>query len=146
MHVMNRFRVFTYLCLLFVVPFLRAQDDDDPKKKKTGPPMVDGLKALKHADPKVRYRAAHTLAELGPLAKFALPELREMLEDKNPMVRLKAAEALWKIDKTPSVTLMPILLAALKDKEPSVRAAAPPVIVLFGAKATPATACALGSN
>ena len=135
---MNRYRIFTYLCLLFVVPFLRAQDDDDPKKKKIGPPMIDGLKALKHDDPKVRYRAAHTLAELGPLAKFALPELREMLEDKNPMVRLKAAEALWKIDKTPSATLMPVLLQALKDKDHGVRSEAPRVIALLGAKAKPA--------
>ena len=132
---MNRYRIFTYFCLLLFVPLLRAQDDDDPKKKKTGPPMVDGLKALKHADPKVRYRAAHTLAELGPLAKFALPELRELLEDQNPMVRLKAAEALWKIDKTPSATLMPVLLQALKDKDHGVRADAPRVIALLGAKA-----------
>jgi HEAT repeat protein len=121
------------LCLLLVVPLIRAQGDD-PKTKK-GLPMVDGLKALKHADPKVRYRAAQTLGDLGPLAKFAVPELRETLQDKHPMVRIKAAEALWKIEQTPGAILMPILLEALKHKEPSVRAAAPRVIALLGTKA-----------
>jgi HEAT repeat protein len=85
----------------------------------------------------VRYRAAQTLAQLGPLAKFAVPDLRDVLEmDKHPMVRIKAAEALWKIEKTSTTILMPVLLASMKDKDAGVRAAAPPVIALFGAKAT----------
>ena len=75
--------------------------------------MVDGLKALTHADYKVRYRAAHTLAELGPAAKFAAPALREALADKHALVRMKVAEALWKIEQTPTVTLLPVLLKAL---------------------------------
>ena len=134
---MKRFCLLTCLVPALIVSVIHAQVGDDTKKK-TGPPMVDGLKALKHPEAMVRYRAIQTLIDRGALAKFAVPELREMLTDKHGQVRVKAAEALWKIDKTPSATLMPVLLAALKDKDASVRAAAPPVIVLFGAKAKPA--------
>ncbi|MSQ94434.1 MAG: HEAT repeat domain-containing protein [Gemmataceae bacterium] len=131
---MNLCRLVPLVALIVLVPLLRAQDDDDPKKKKAGT-IPEGLKALQHPDPKVRYRAADTLAQLGPLAKFAVPELKEALKDKHPMVRVKVAEALWKIDQTPAGTLMPVLLQALKEREPSARAAAPPVIALLGAKA-----------
>jgi HEAT repeat protein len=67
-----------------------------------------------------------------------VPELRECLKDKSPIVRVKAAEALWKIDRIPAVTLLPVLLDALKDKDANVRAAAPPVIALFESKAASA--------
>jgi HEAT repeat protein len=128
-------RLLPAVLLLAVIPMSRAQEEKEPKKKD-GLPMVDGLKALKHADPKVRYQAAQTLGQLGPVAKFAVPDLREALADKHPLVRVKAAEALWRIEKTSTTILMPVLLAAMKDKEARVRAAAPPVIALFGAKAT----------
>lgn len=130
---MNLRRALPVAFVLLIVPFLGAQPQADPKKKK-GPPELEGLKALKHADPKVRYRAAQTLADLGPLAKFALPELTEALKDKHPMVQIKVAEALWKIDQTPSATLMPVLLEVFKHKEPEVRAAVPRVIALIGGK------------
>src|ERR1022692_1095711 len=129
---MNSFRIVACFLPIVLVSVLHAEDGKD---KKTGPPMVDGLKALKHPDAAVRYRAVQTLNDLGPLAKFAVPDLREMLADKHPQVRVKAAEALWKIDKTPSVVLLPVLLQALKDKDKSARAAAAPVIALLGAKA-----------
>src|SRR5688572_17918596 len=104
--------------LLCIVPISAAQDEPD---KKSLPP--DGLKALTHPDASVRYEAAILLARLGPTAKFAVPELRKALEDKNGFVRVKAAEALWKIDKTGPTTLLPVLLAALKDPNPQLRAA-----------------------
>ena len=75
------------------------------------------------------------MAELGPLAKFVAPELREALQDKNALVRVKVAEALWKIEQTPALVLLPVLLDAMKDKEAGVRAAAPPVLALLGSKA-----------
>ena len=131
--------------MILLMPALPAQKGDDLKKKKPDP-VPEGLKALQHPDAKVRYKAAQTLAELGPLAKFAAPELREALKDKNAAVRVKVAEALWKIDKTPSTVLLPVLLQAIKDKDPGVRAAAPPVIALLGAgakKALPALVDAL---
>jgi HEAT repeat protein len=138
---MTRLPLILFLTLFLLIPFVGAQD---PKTKK-GPPLPDGLKALSHPDAKVRYRAAQTLADLGPLAKFALPELTELLKDKNMHVRVKAAEALWKIDKTPSVTLLPILLQAIKDKDAGVRAAVPSVIALLGVKAKPALPALVGA-
>ncbi len=131
---MPLFRLLPLLGVLVFIPLVRAHQEDDPKKKK-GSTVPDGLKALQHPDPKVRYRAAETLAQLGALAKFAVPELKDALKDKHPMVRVKAAEALWKIDQTPVATLLPVLLQAMKDKDANVRAAAPPVIALLGAKA-----------
>lgn len=108
----------------------RAQEE-----KKKGPQTPEGLKALQHPDAKVRYRACATLARLGPLAKFAVPELREALHDAHPVVRVKAAEALWKVEKTSARILLPVLLNALKDKNAEARAAAPGVIALLGTKA-----------
>ncbi|MBI2808461.1 MAG: HEAT repeat domain-containing protein [Planctomycetes bacterium] len=126
--------------ILFVLftPALSAQTGGDPKKKKGTTEPPDGLKALQHPDWRVRYRAAETLSKLGPLAKFAVPQLRDALKDKNTVVRVKAAEALWKINSTSPKTLLPILTQALKDKDATARAAAPAVIALLGAKAKPA--------
>lgn len=127
-------RHFLLLAMIALLPMARAEQGEDPKKKKPDT-VPEGLKALQHPDDKVRYRAAQTLADLGPAAKFAAPELREALKDKNGVVRVKVVEALWKIEKTPSTVLLPILTQALKDKDPGVRAVAPPVIALLGANA-----------
>ncbi len=126
--------------LCFGIALFVAFDADagDPKKKTSTPTEPEGLKALQHPDAKVRYRAAQTLADLGPTAKFALPELFATLKDKNVQVRVKAAEAIWKIEAPPVSSLMPTLLAALKDADANGRAAAPPVIALFETKAKPA--------
>ena len=132
---MTKSRILPLFLLLLAGSLSHGQTSDEPKKKKEGQPKLDGLKALQHADPKVRYRAAQTLAELGPSAKFAVPALREALGDKNALVRVKVAEALWKIDKTPTVTLLPVLLKVLREGNVEARTAAPPVIVLFGIKA-----------
>lgn len=97
-----------------------AQKGDKDKDKDSGIP--DGLKALKHQDAAVRLKAAHLLYDLGPLAKFAAPVLREVLnDDKEMRVRVKAAEALWRIEKPPARTLLPTLLDSLKDKDPLIR-------------------------
>ncbi len=128
-------RIFVIGIALFVIVNANA---GEPTKKKSPPSEPEGLKALQHPDARVRYRAAQTLADLGPTAKFALPELREALKDKNTQVRVKAVEAIWKIDPPPISSLMPTLLAALKDADANGRAAAPPVIALFGTKAKPA--------
>lgn len=135
---MLRHSAFVLISLTFLTPAL-AQNDGDDKKKKTDP-VPEGLKALQHPEARVRYRAAQTLADLGPVAKFAVADLREALKDKNALVRVKVAEALWKIEKTPNTVLLPVLLQALKDKDPGVRAAAPPVIAMLGAKAKSAVA------
>ncbi len=122
---------------------------NDPMGKKDGTPLPDGLKALQHPDYRVRYKAVATLASVGAPAKFAVPELRELLKDKSVLVRVKTAEALWKIDNTPASVLLPVLLLALKDKDATARAAAPAVIALLGSQAKrglPALAQALGDK
>jgi HEAT repeat protein len=134
------------LPLLFVVAFAAcgvAEGSATPQaakgSKRDGPTLPDGLKALKHPDARVRYKAAETLAQLGTTAKFAVPELRDMLKtDANALVRVKAAEALWKIDPPPASVMLPALLDALKSKDVGVRAAVPPVLALMGTKAKPA--------
>lgn len=131
---MIRFHL-SLLSLLLVTTLVYAQGDDKKKKKDTIP---DGLKALQHPDPKVRYRAVETLGQLGPAAKFAIPELREMLKDKNAVVRVKVCETLWKLEQPPASVILPTLLAAMGDGDAAARAAAPPVIALLGAKAKPA--------
>ncbi|MCI0638514.1 MAG: HEAT repeat domain-containing protein [Gemmataceae bacterium] len=125
------------LCLMLaslIVPIVGAQEKKTKSKKDLDVP--DGLKALQHPDPAVRYKAVALLAKLGPVAKFALDDLRQTLKDANGFVRVKAAEALWRIDsKTPANVLLPVLTAALKDKNPELRAAAAPVLGLLGSKA-----------
>jgi arylsulfatase A-like enzyme/HEAT repeat protein len=111
------------------------QKKDDPPQKEE----FDGLKALKHPDPDVRYRSAQLLADLGPVGKFAVPTLREMLkEEQSLLIRVKVAEALWKIAKQPVRDLLPTLLDGLKDNDPVVRANAAAVLGQLGADAKPA--------
>src|SRR5947199_2323494 len=108
-----------------------AQDDPPDKKDK----VPDGLKALRDPDPNVRIRAAQILGSLGKTSRFAVPELREALKDKDGRVRVRVAEALWKIEQTSPSILLPVLEAALYDKQVSVRALAPSVIAQLGPKA-----------
>jgi len=97
------------------------------------PPDFDGLKALKHSDPDVRLNAAQLLCDLGPVAKFAIPALHEQLKvEKITVVRVKVAEALWKVEKPAARTLLPALLEALTDKDQTARANAANVIGQLG--------------
>src|SRR5947209_345696 len=75
---------------------------------KKDPSLPDGLKSLKDPDPTVRYNSAALLLEVGPVAKFAIPALREALQDKSARVRMKVAEALWRIERPPVRDLLPV--------------------------------------
>lgn len=122
------------IALVFILTTVAfPRDDDSPAKKGVQPP--DGLKALKHTDPAVRYKSVVLLGNLGPVAKFAVADLRDTLKDENPWVRVRAAEALWKIDKTSPFILVPVLVQALKEKNADLRATVPEVIGLLGPKA-----------
>ena len=84
----------------------------------------------------MRLRAAQVLIDLGPVAKFAVPALREQLkEEKNSVNRVKLAEALWIIDKPPARSLLPVLLEALADKDATARANAANVLGQLGSGA-----------
>ena len=70
-------------------------DEDDPVVIEKGIPLF--IKALKHPEPFVRYEAADSLAELGPLAKSALPALEQAAKDHDPSVAEAAKAAIKKI-------------------------------------------------
>lgn len=124
--------------VLLLCGALVSSQEDDPKDKKE--PLPDGLKALRDSDPNVRYRAALILSRLGPTAKFAIPELREALKDKSPLVRVKVAEAIWQVERPLPSVILPTLTAALTEKDAETRSAAADVLGLMGSKAAPATA------
>lgn len=75
---------------------------------------------LADPEPQVRMNAIGGLAQLGPKAQAALPALKELLADNAPAVSARAPRAIVTIDpeKGPAT-----LVAALKDKNPLVRAA-----------------------
>src|SRR5437899_2923435 len=75
----------------------------------------------------------HT-ARQGPLAKLAIESLREALQDADPLVRVKVAEAIWQVERPSPAAILPALQKALKDKNPEVRAAACGVIGVMGSK------------
>jgi HEAT repeat protein len=104
---------FAVLLCLAMGPYAGAQEEKDS--------LPDGLKALKHPDPDVRYRAIDLLLRLGKVSRFAIPNLREALFDDNAFVRIKAAEALWQIERPKAVILLPTLITALKHRTPLVR-------------------------
>jgi HEAT repeat protein len=107
-------------------------------KPDDGDNAPDGLKALKHSDPQVRFNAVMLLGKLGKTAKFAVPQLKELLQDPSVAVRIKVAESLWKIEQPDPKPLLDVLVAACEHKEDVVRAAALNVIGQIGEKAKPA--------
>src|SRR5262249_39756885 len=89
----------------------------------------------KHPDPKVRYQSAELLRGLGPVAKFAIPALREALKDNDTRVRVKAAEALWTVEKPAPNVVLPVLVAALQEKDADLRVSALMVLGRLGRSA-----------
>jgi HEAT repeat protein len=70
-------------------------DEDDPDVVNKGVPLF--VRGLKSQQAFVRHEAADSLAELGPLAKVALPDLAEAAQDKDPSVAEAAKAAIKKI-------------------------------------------------
>ena len=70
-------------------------DEDDPVVIEKGIPLF--VTALKNPQPFVRHEAADSLAELGPLAKSALPALEQAAKDHDPSVAEAAKAAIKKI-------------------------------------------------
>jgi HEAT repeat protein len=103
----RRSLVVSFLLVLLLVPMAKAGEQDLP----------DGLKALKHEDPKVRYNSVVIVGKLGKNAKFLAPALYEMLADPDEAVRLKVAETLWVIDKPQPKQIVPILKMALNHED-----------------------------
>jgi HEAT repeat protein len=85
---------------------------DDPAF--AGKPLSHWVGLLHDDSVLVREEAAAVLAEMGPAAKDALPELLPLLKAEAPAVRLRAAVAIWKIGRDTKAVL-PVLQDALKE-------------------------------
>jgi len=72
------------------------------------------IKRLGDKDVDVRVHAAWTLAEMGPRAKDAVPNLIEALEDESTYMRVRAVEALGKIGPYAKAAV-PALIETLGD-------------------------------
>jgi len=84
---------------------------------------------LSHADPRARGRAASALGFIGPLAKDAVPDLSQALDDDDGQVRAKAAEALGNIGSLTEDAALALVLAAGADEERKVRLTADAAIL-----------------
>jgi HEAT repeat protein len=87
-----------------------------------GPEDVPALvKGLKHEEARVRVEAAEDLGQIGPAAADGVALLLALAErDPDPLVRLEAAKAVAGIDPK-NKTAIPLLVAALKDRNGKVR-------------------------
>lgn len=64
--------------------------------------------------------AAMVLGHIGEKAKVTVPRLAKLIHDANPHVRLRAAEALWRLDRQTNAVL-PVMIAELEawSKDPN---------------------------
>src|SRR5262249_8842844 len=74
-----------------------------------GTPLRDWVEALKDRDPFVREEALLVLGDLGPAARDAVPAITPLLTEDAAFVRVRAALALWKIDRRGKETV-PVLV------------------------------------
>lgn len=76
--------------------------------------------ALSDREQQIRELAALALAEFGPDARYALPELIQALQDESPVVRRRAIRAIGVIGAVAVDDALPALIAATEDSEESV--------------------------
>ncbi|HEV3260540.1 MAG TPA: HEAT repeat domain-containing protein [Gemmataceae bacterium] len=69
-----------------------------PKAQAAVPTLIA---MLGDAGDKGRWRALAVLAAVGPRARAAVPAVTEMLDDEQPLVRVSAADALWRLSGRP---------------------------------------------
>lgn len=89
------------------------------------------INALK--EPELRDNAIVTLGNIGIAAKAAVPDLIEILQDENAVIRISVIESLCKIGA--EVKTIPSLIATLEDTSPQVRASAAFALGCFHQKA-----------
>src|SRR5262249_42063236 len=98
-------------------------------------PLDKWADRLKSDDPTVRYQAAIALGLSGTTA--FTPDLRRLLQDSNPQVRLAATTASGTLH-TDAATTVPALGVVLSDRARFVNTAAARTLRQFGAEAKPA--------
>jgi HEAT repeat protein len=87
------------------------------------------------ADPDT-YVRAQAIAGLGTIGYRALPQLKQAVKDKEADVRLRAVEALVRLNPN-FKEVLPTLLPAIKDQSPAVRLVVVAGLVRFGDAAVP---------
>src|SRR5262245_24309082 len=101
--------------LLFNTPvFAQPPKKDEPTYD--GRPLSLWVKDLRDPKPVVREEALETIAFLGTEAAIAADAVRPFLRDPSLNLRLRAALALWKIERKADQVL-PILMVATADPE-----------------------------
>jgi HEAT repeat protein len=102
------------------------------------PAVARLLEVLASSDASARTRIIAVFGAIGPGAYAAVPELKKLAQDPSPEVRGAAVSALSKVDQ--AGMRLPVLLAALGDRDLSVRRAAAEATGEMGDKARDATA------
>jgi HEAT repeat protein len=126
-----------------LIPILKQAIEDSNMDPSITVPALNALADLGDAGMQVligelqhekgRYWACVALAEAGPKAKAAVPELSKLLAHKEPEIRMEAAIALGQIGPD-SKTAAPQLIKALSDEQNSVRYAAAFAVGKIGVK------------
>jgi HEAT repeat protein len=95
------------------------------------------LRALQDKDEAIRAEVAANLGLMGRPARPALAGLHTALKDPAPLVRVRAAEAVARIDLDPRApdAVVPVLVTALQEERPKVRQAAAEALWVMGADA-----------
>jgi HEAT repeat protein len=111
----------------------------DPPAEPTafGQPLRFWVGRLKDDDPLAREEALAVLADLGPAAKDAAPAVAGLLDDAHAPVRVRAALALWQIDRRADAALA-VLTDQLSSPNRAVRLDALAALGRMGAAAGPA--------
>jgi HEAT repeat protein len=91
---------------------------------------------LRHKRAEVRVRAINVLVRFGKQAQATVPLLMDLMDDKDEDTALRAAEAVWSIDRRPEV--LPHFVRGLKAKTASNRMSAARNLGNMGADAKPA--------
>jgi len=113
------------------LPLLIQHLEDEPNLGAVNQLKLADLAALLPAlteslhdpQPRIREGAATVLADRGPAAAEALPDLAPLLEDANRSVQVAAAIALWRIGQQADTTF-PVIVAALASGDSAARDAA----------------------
>jgi HEAT repeat protein len=95
------------------------------------------IAALDSKDARTRAAAATALGALGPVPPEGLEGLERMLKDPDPVARVRAASALWKLDRRTKTTL-PVLIEALSGRDWLLQGLAIEAVSAMGPDAAPA--------
>jgi HEAT repeat protein len=127
------------LTLSWYTPFslVWAQTGTQPSEKVVahGKSLRYWIDCLKDPEVLVREEGILVLADLGPAAKDAIPELTKLLKDEHLAVRFKSATALAKIDRQLGKTVVPMLCEGAKQGGALDRAQAVQLLGQMGADA-----------